>query len=152
MPPRPRHARASALTRIGSAAGWAARWLLVLVLAVDLIGSPLHGHVHDSGIDSHAWSVHVDATGWEPAHAEEPDTLVQLRHATLTVRAAAEDTDLSPEVSPVTTLVTWWPSFSLPADVSPVEERGPWRAAQPPPDYPDHRSLPPAGRAPPLRA
>src|SRR5215218_6470198 len=36
---------------------WLARWLLVLVLAWDQIGAPLHAHHHDSGVDGMSTSL-----------------------------------------------------------------------------------------------
>lgn len=52
------------------------RWLLVLLLAFDLIGSPLHAHHHDLGADglaSHAMQSAGGAGGVEPAHLEADD-------------------------------------------------------------------------------
>ena len=41
------------LSQIAAARGvWLLRWLLVLLIAFDQIGSPLHRHHHDSGVDA----------------------------------------------------------------------------------------------------
>ena len=74
-------------TRAGSGCAWLARWLLVLVLVVDLVGAPLHAHAHDSGVDGHAWAPHVDAPGWDTPHVEDADdALSEVPHEGMTFR------------------------------------------------------------------
>lgn len=139
-------------TRAGSACAWLGRWLLVLVLAVDLIGAPLHAHAHDSGVDGHAWAPHVDAPGWDSVHAEDADDALLLRHATLTMRASIAAPDLGAVDDAASVVPAWWPPFDGALAVAPTVVTSARWAARPPPPWPVHRSLPPAGRAPPLRA
>lgn len=52
------------------------RWVLVLLLAFDLIGSPLHAHHHDLGTDGLVSQAHHAAGvphGWESAHFDADD-------------------------------------------------------------------------------
>ena len=133
-------------------AAWLFRWLLVLLLIFDQVGAPLHRHHHDSGIDSS--SMHSQAASGSPRfwhHIEEDKNDPSLFHSVTTVRAESHDSapDLPPPSdSPKLTLAYSWamPWRDLEVNVGPS-----WADADEVP-HPLHRSLPPAGRAPPRRA
>lgn len=137
-------ARASiALASVASGTLWLARCLLVLLLVCDQLGSPLHVHRHDSGVDA-LWS---HSRG--ERHVEDGDVGLSLSHAVMAVRSQAERqfgaaADLDRSLHVVTAGLAAMP-------VSP-------RAVRLPPGISrtvlahGYRSLPPEGRAPPLRA
>lgn len=127
---------------------WLLRWLLVLVLVWDHVSSPLHHHGHDFGVDAQ-WltaSAH-DARATAP-HLEDNDHDLRTTHAVLAVRPQLDlswltlgnDPDHSFAPSQAPTLAEPRPAVSVAvaAGISAV--------AQP---RSTHRSLPPAGRAPP---
>lgn len=154
MSTRQRCSPPSRPTRTGSACAWLVRWLLVLVLAVDLVGAPLHAHAHDSGVDGHAWAPHVDVPGRESAHASDADAddALLLQHATWTLPASidAPDADLGDGVAGV--VLAGWPAFDAAWAPAPAVDAPQRWADRPPPPRPEYRSRPPAGRAPPLHA
>lgn len=132
---------------VAARALWLLRWLLVLVLVWDQVSSPLHHHRHDSGVDAQ-WltaSVH-DAQATAP-HLEDDDHDLRASHAVLAVRPQLDLSSLTLGDDPDH-------SFA-PSQAFAVAEPGPAAAeaagmaalARP---HSTHRSLPPAGRAPPL--
>ncbi|OWQ91409.1 hypothetical protein CDN99_09635 [Roseateles aquatilis] len=148
--PRPRGEWASCM--------WVLRLMLVLVLITDQVGAPLHQHHHDSGVDA-LWS---RATAYShdddlTVHAEESERPSTLGHATLAVRPAGETASVAVVADPARDFATvayisgLWAALALvaQADDSGVGPDFPsWRS----PPLPSYRSLPPAGRAPPLHA
>jgi hypothetical protein len=137
---------------------WVMRLMLVLVLISDQIGAPLHQHHHDSGVDA-LWSG-ATASGHDDAlavHAEDTDHPKTFGHATLAVRPASDVTSVAAIADPARDSATaayisgLWAAFALvaQADDAGVGPTFPsWRS----PSLPSYRSLPPAGRAPPLHA
>ena len=137
---------------------WVLRLMLVLVLITDQVGAPLHQHHHDSGVDA-LWSgatayIHDDDL---TVHAEESERPSTLGHATLAVRPAGETASVAVVADPARDFATvayisgLWAALALvaQADDSGVGPDFPsWRS----PPLPSYRSLPPAGRAPPLHA
>lgn len=133
---------------------WALRRLFVLLLVFDLVSAPLHRHHHDSGIDGssvHGHLGHLAVAAPSLPHIEEDSHLPSVFHAVITVRAepraSAPDRPTEPDaqgVPLVAASVLPWPATLASAKASYNE-----------PDTPTHRlhrSLPPAGRAPPVRA
>ena len=126
------------------------QWLLVLLLAWDQVGSPLHHHHHDSGIDSSALTAAHDDGATEVLHLEDADESLEFSHAVMAMRpqsqlgtvadAGTDDTAVGP-VAPALVFAT--PVADLQHVPLPDPE---------PPVHSLHRSLPPAGRAPPLHA
>lgn len=129
------------------------RWLLVLLLVFDQVGSPLHRHRHDSGIDGTAY------LGQAPGAQHAVDQIDPgghergFLHASTTLRAEprasvpgspvdAGSQDRAP-ASP------WPPEWQAAAGSS--DAGGHWAEADLPVQR-RHRSLPPEGRAPPGRA
>ena len=147
-PPPRRHS----LTPAG-APSWGLRvvqWLLVLLLAWDQVGSPLHRHHHDSGVDGSALTASHDDGAPDLPHAEDADGGLHFSHAVMAVRP-------QPQLSPT--------AAGQAKDVAVGEAalalaNAEWVADPPSLPRPDtrpathspHRSLPPAGRAPPLHA
>ena len=137
---------------------WVLRLMLVLVLITDQVGAPLHQHHHDSGVDA-LWS---GATAYShdddlTVHAEESERPSTLGHATLAVRPAGETASVAVVADPARDFATvayisgLWAALAVvaQADDSGVGPDFPsWRS----PPLPSYRSLPPAGRAPPLHA
>lgn len=124
--------------------GIVARWALVLALLWDQAGSPLHHHVQDSGVDGHASlaAPHVQD------EAEGMDLDPHFAHGVLAMRpqfrAAAAVPAVQVAIAHRAVIAPPFPS-AIADDVLPESDAGP-------PGYGSHRSLPPAGRAPPLDA
>lgn len=134
---------ATLLARAASGTLRLARWLLVLVLVFDQVGSPLHLHRHDSGVDA-LWS---EAHG--ERHVEEGDVSAMLSHAVLAVRSpAAERQQAGPDLERTSQAAASAPAVAA----SPLVQGAlqPERAGDTPVHR--HRSLPPEGRAPPRHA
>ena len=124
------------------------RWLLVLVLIWDLAGSPLHHHQHDFGTDGQ-WVGATLHSGY-PAltHADDGHEDLRIAHAVLAVRPqfdlnaiTVSDNHDGGGVAPAAILAQVTDSVALDvANADPSEPRQ------------TYRSLPPAGRAPPLHS
>ena len=128
----------------------AVRWLLTLLLAFDLIGSPLHAHHHDLGVDGAGWhALHADdaADGLATAHVDDDPALAQSSGHSL--RALLT---VGPQVGP------WLPILQSvvygldPAGGAPsrVLAGTAWNAAPDRIPIPHDLHLRPDGRAPPL--
>jgi len=149
----PQTFRATALSGhrcdLRSQVGWVLRWLLVLALMFDLLSAPLHRHHHE-GVDSSMGEVGVSApaSGVLPyAHGHEGPVFV---HAATAIRVdlsslgqlpAAEDVDAP------AALLSLVQRLILAADDT---EATSWPLDRTRPEFSSYRSLPPAGRAPPL--
>lgn len=128
---------------------WLLRWLLVLVLVWDQVSSPLHQHQHDSGVDSQWLTASAHDAQASAAHLEDDDHDLRASHAVLAVRpqldlsslALGDDSDHGFASSQDCAL----------AEPGPAEAQAAGRAALARPHC-KYRSLPPAGRAPPLHA
>lgn len=134
-----------------------ARWMLVLMLAIDLIGSPFHAHHHDGGVNGlstqtahfdgdHAIdrldvnperTLHVD--GDESAHFNH--SLIALRGASVKLASLKFPTEL-PALVPMFafTGLSTQPTAEALVRWRPGRERAP---------VPLFRTIPPDGRAPP---
>lgn len=128
---------------------WLLRCLLIAVLALDLIGSPFHGHDHDWGtfqMDTGAAAGHLDGDVHD-VHAESGDprafmhSVVALRAGTATVAAPAGLDESDDAAMPV---AAWAVSLSTTAAALK------WRPARERVGPSVFRSLPPDGRAPPV--
>lgn len=127
---------------------WLARWVLVLVLAFDQVGSPLHRHHHDSGVDGQWSSAQPEETLSGDQHLEDADSIQPVSHAVLAVRPRSETFASNMDDGGVAPVAPAW--FEQPLEVSKEVVRiDPWPERYPPP-FRSHRSLPPAGRAPPF--
>lgn len=125
---------------------WFVRWLLVLVLIWDQVGSPLHDHHHDSGVDAQWLSAAPHSDSPVTAHSVDGDDDLRISHAVMAVRPQVDLGSLVLGGSPDDGLIHRL-AFSAVA----AEPAGPVMAtAGPTTPRRIHRSLPPAGRAPPL--
>ena len=125
---------------------WLVRWLLVLVLIWDQVGLPLHHHHHDFGIDGQ-WVGATLHSGY-PALTRATDGHEDLRitHAVLAVRPqfdlnaiTVSDNPDGSSVASASILARAPDSVALEIEKADLSE-----------PRQTYRSLPPAGRAPPL--
>lgn len=143
---------ASAIQAEPSAAGaarllWLLRWLLVLVLVWEQVSAPLHHHGHASGIDVQWITTSIREGPADVSHLEDHDHDPRASHVVLAVRPRLDlgsftlghDADDGFAYCQAPT-----PAGLLPAVALAV---GSAASARP---HSIHRSLPPAGRAPPL--
>lgn len=144
---------------------WLARWLLVLLLIADQLSAPLHQHRHDSGVDS-SWLAALTEHGHGPdqrslpdsnSHAEDSEHGEHFGHATLAVRNSSETLQIAQLAEDdargtdhALALIQFITALTLLAPIEAAHGLPPpyWRS----PDLGVFRSLPPAGRAPPLHA
>lgn len=139
-------------SRPGLGLWWLARWLLVLLLVWDQVGSPLHPHHHDSGVDGD-WSLvlQADDAADDGPYLDSRDDRRHLTHPTLALRPRA-DTAAQPAQGPATVLLApGLPGLRLPALHRPGAAAA-WQPDARPPPFTSPLCLPPAGRAPPLHA
>ena len=132
---------------------------MVLILVIDHVGAPLHRHHHDSGVDaahlSESDSTHHNGLD-DVAHAEEHANHDEFAHATLVMRQTGASQLTVVPAADVESQVNWIFLTSVLAllalaflrEESLIRPFGRWLA----PPKPTYRSLPPAGRAPPLHA
>ena len=133
-----------------SRAWWIARWLLVLVVACDILSAPFHQHHHD-GVDGRL--------GLATAHASFDDALSHAQdadhplasHSAMAIRIDPSRLGQLPAIGNANIPVAMISVVELLAS---LDEPPPpqWRPDRSRPDFRSHRSLPPAGRAPPLHA
>ena len=126
------------------------RWLLVLLLVWDQAGSPLHRHHHDSDIDGYALTASHDDGAADVEHLEDPDGDFHFSHAVMAVRPQLRSSTVAAGEAEGVVLaqaVLKPVHGALAARSRPL----PWSDTHPP-AHALHRSLPPAGRAPPLHA
>ena len=135
------------------------RWLLVLVIAVDLISSPFHAHHHDSGPEgysSHAGQLDVGHSSFEQTAQDEDLSLhVDSDNAdhrgghSMSALQGAPIQLASPESAPkLLALVPLFVFVGLLAQ--PVAEAlVRWRPGRERVPIPLFRTVPPDGRAPP---
>ncbi|MDP2371588.1 hypothetical protein [Rhodoferax sp.] len=131
---------------------WLVRWLLVLLLMAEQIGSPLHRHHHNFGVDGSALHGQHLGASHLAHHVEGGQHEPSLFHAVTTLRvesrlSATPDAPGDAGPQPLVLPLAWampWPDPEASKRVS-------WAKPAAPP-RPLHRSLPPAGRGPPARA
>ncbi|WP_208511406.1 hypothetical protein [Variovorax paradoxus] len=137
-----------------------ARWLLVLIIAVDLIGSPFHAHHHDGGPEGYASQVgelsHGHASLDQPTADDGSQSHVHTDaagepggHSMSALRGLGTQVV---EPSSVPELLALVPVFALlgllALSVSQALVR--WRQAPERVRIPFFRTVPPDGRAPPF--
>lgn len=127
-----------------------ARWLLLLALLFDLTSAPFHRHHHE-GVDAQfdIAALH-DAQDDGNAHFDA-DEHGPGSHAALALRNDSSLTDLLPDVDLDQLSLAILPFVQELAGLhasAPVH----WKPDRSASDFRSHRSLPPAGRAPPLHA
>lgn len=132
-----------------SMTAWFMRWLVLVVMALDLISAPLHAHAHDMGPDQFLAHSHADDGGHDDpldiaTHAEAMDHA--MGHSSAAIRSAEREPVSTPSlaiiVSHVAALQAREPAVSA-ADA-------PWHAAADHIPIPSRCTLRPEGRAPPV--
>ena len=133
-----------------SGAWWVARWLLVLVVAFDLLSAPFHHHHHD-GVEGQLELAAGHALMQDgDAHVEADDHPL-ASHAATAIRI---DPSRLAQLPPIDNVEAQSALVSVAQLLGAVDDLPPqqWRPDRSRPDFRSHRSLPPAGRAPPLHA
>lgn len=127
-----------------------ARWLLVLALAFDQISAPFHHHQHD-GVDAQLeWVTSHASLDSGDMHVDSDDHGIGS-HSAMAIRVDASRAGQLPAVDLVGAAVAVNVGLRLLGALDePVRKH--WTHDQSTPDVRSHRSLPPAGRAPPLHA
>lgn len=137
-------------TRDVSGAWWFARWVLVLVLAFDHLSAPFHHHHHD-GLEAQLEVVTSHASFDEgDTHAEDANHPL-ASHSAMAIRVDASRAGQLPALDNADAQVAL---VSVTRRLAAADEPPPthWQPDRSRPDFHTHRSLPPAGRAPPLHA
>lgn len=131
-------------------AWWFAQWLIVLVVAFDLLSAPFHQHRHD-GVEGPLGFATVHASLDDGDTHAEGDEHPLVSHATMANRIDPSRLGQLPPINIADAQVALVSVAQLLAAVDelPTEH---WQPDRSRPDFRSHRSLPPAGRAPPLRA
>ena len=133
-------------------AGWFARWLLVLVVALDLLSAPFHHHLHDGGQGQREFATahaSLEASASD-THMESDDHLL-VSHATMAIRI---NPSRLAQLPPIDNAAAQLALVSVLHRLAAVDDLPPpqWRPDRSRPDFRSHRSLPPPGRAPPIHA
>lgn len=128
------------------------RWLLVLLLVVDQIGSPLHHHRHDAGFDGSSIGVaHQVASPADTSRIAGDPCEPGMFHAITAIRLDARLSVAAAQDGNHACLGPVRASAALADRLVAATETV--RLPEPPAaPHPLHRSLPPDNRAPPLRA
>lgn len=132
---------------------WAFRLFLVLVLMFDQASAPFHRHHHDFGIDADAGlTVSHGPSADSPAvesHAEDGHPGLEGGHSAIALRsqrsALTDVQTVADAVLSVVAFVVVFPAITADTPIPDWPDRGP-------PQFTSFKSLPPAGRAPPLHA
>ena len=133
-----------------SGAWWLARWLLVLVVALDFLSAPFHHHHHD-GFE--------EQIGFAIAHASLDDSVTHVEgdehslgsHAAMAIRIDPSRLAQLPPIDNGDAQIALVSVSQLLAAVDELPAQD-WGRDRFRPDVRSQRSLPPAGRAPPLHA
>ena len=132
-------------------AWWFARWLLVLVVAFDLLSAPFHQHHHHDGVTGQLdfATAHVSLDDGD-THADG-DEHPSVSHATMAIRI---DPSRVGQLRPIDNAEVPVALVAVARCLVSVDELPTvhWRSDRSRPDFQSHRSLPPAGRAPPFHA
>ena len=133
-----------------SGAWWLVRWLLVMVVALDLLSAPFHSH-HHVGIEGQLefGAAHASFDDGD-AHVDS-DEHSPVSHSATALRTETSRLGRLPDLDEADLPVAL---ISVAQLLSALDEPAPThsRPDRTVPDFRCHRSLPPAGRAPPLHA
>ena len=139
------------LTRGVSGAWLFARWLLVLALVFDQVSAPFHHHHHD-GMETQLElaASHDTMSGGDETHADSDDHVLGS-HSAMAIRVDASRLGQLPAIDLAHVAIAVDIGLQLLAAFdSAMPEH--WARDRSVPDFRSHRSLPPAGRAPPFHA
>lgn len=127
-----------------------ARWLLVLAMVFDQVSAPFHHHHHDGVEGQLELGLSHDLLGGGETHVDG-DEPVAGSHFAMAIRVDPSRIGQLPTVDPADAATAVSTSLLLLAAFeTPAPEH--WFRDRSTPDFRSHRSLPPAGRAPPLHA
>lgn len=127
-----------------------ARWLLVLAMVFNQVSAPFHHHHHDGVEVQLELGVSHDLLGGGETRADSDEHLAGS-HFAMAIRVDPSRTGQLPAVDPTDAAIAVSTSLQLLAALdTPAREH--WFRDRSTPDFRSHRSLPPAGRAPPLHA
>ena len=129
--------------------------MLVMVLVFDQLSSPFHHHHHDNDVDAGAGAAVAheiaDQLPASTAHAEDDDHDAHLiGHSSMALRSQTASTvdgnaTAADALILATAFVVVFPTMEADSPLPDWPDRGP-------PLFTSFKSLPPAGRAPPLHA
>ena len=127
-----------------------ARWLLVLAMVFDQVSAPFHHHHHDGVEVQLELGVAHELLGDGATHVDSDEHLAGS-HFAMAIRVDPSRIGQLPAVDPADAAIAVSVSLQLLAALeTPAPEH--WFRVRSTPDFRSHRSLPPAGRAPPLHA
>ena len=126
------------------------RWLLVLAMVFDQVSAPFHHHHHDGVEVQFELGLSHDLLDGGETHVDSDEHLAGS-HFAMAIRVDSSRIGQLPAVDPADAAIAVSTSLHLLAALdTPAREH--WFGDRPTPDFRSHRSLPPAGRAPPLHA
>ncbi len=133
-----------------SGAWWFARWLLVLALAFDHLSAPFHPHQHDGVAGQLEIGTAHPSFDDGDTHADS-DEHSPFSHSATALRSDPSRLGQLPVIDGADVPLAIISAVEL---LAALDEPPPthWRPDRSQPDFRSHRSLPPAGRAPPLHA
>ena len=126
------------------------RWLLVLAMVFDQVSAPFHHHHHDGVEVQLELGVSHDHPGGGETHFDGDEHLAGS-HFAMAIRVDPSRIGQLPAVDPADAAIAANTSLLLLAALD-EPAPAPWVGDRSTPDFRSHRSLPPAGRAPPLHA
>ena len=127
-----------------------ARWLLVLAMVFDQVSAPFHHHHHEGvEVQLELGVSHAHPGGGE-THFDGDEHLAGS-HFAMAIRVNPSRIGQLPAVDPADAAIAANTSLLLLAALDKPEPEH-WVRDRSTPDFRTHRSLPPAGRAPPLHA
>ncbi len=133
-----------------SSASLFARWLLVLAMVLAQVSAPFHHHYHDGIAAQLELGVSHELVSGAEAHADR-DEHHAGSHCAIAIRVNLSRFAQPPAVDLADSAIAFntnWQLFAALDTPAPEE----WGRSRTTPDFRSHRSLPPAGRAPPLHA
>ena len=133
-----------------SGAAWLVQWLIVLVVAFDFLSAPFHQHHHDGVTGQLDFATAHGSLDDGDTHADG-DEHRSVSHATMAIRI---DPSRVGQLRPIDNAEGRVALVAVAQCLVSVDELPTvqWRSDLARPDFRPHRSLPPAGRAPPLHA
>ena len=127
-----------------------ARWLLVLAMVFDQVSAPFHHH-HHGGVEVQLeLGISHDHPGGGETHFDGDEHLAGS-HFAMAIRVDPSRIGQLPAVDCTDAAIAVNASLLLLAALD-KPEPAPWVGDRSTPDFRSHRSLPPAGRAPPVHA
>lgn len=127
-----------------------ARWLLVLAMVFDQVSAPFHHHHHDGVEVQLELGVSHDHPGGGETRFDGDEHLAGS-HFAMAIRVDPSRIGQLPAVDPADAAIAVNTTLLLLAALDKPEPEH-WVFDRSTPDFHTHRSLPPAGRAPPLHA